>query len=132
MTRAAAMAAELAAKATRYSMNRKGIRWNSSESARRILNLIEKIQKLDDAAAGSAKAEALDKAWEAYSTLQQACKWNCLSDGEYVAHVTSVGDINDLIALSDADGYALSRIDSEQIASDTLYEGWPDGYSDWN
>ena len=132
MTRAAAMAAELAARATRYSLDRKGIRWNSSDSARRILNLIEKIQKLDDVAAGNAKAKALDKAWEAYSTLQRACNWNCLSDGEYAAHVTSVGHTNDLIALADADGYALSRIDSEQIASDTLYEGWPEGYSDWN
>lgn len=132
MTRAAAKAADLAARATRYSLDRKGIRWNSSDSARRILNLIEKIQLLDDTACGSAKADALGEAWEAYSRLQRACNWNCLSDGEYVKHIQSVGHTNDLIALADADGYALSRIDSDQIASDTLYEGWPEGYSDWN
>ena len=132
MTRAAAAAAELADRATRYSKDRKGIRWNSSDSARRILKLIEKIQKLDDTAAGAAKPKALAQAWEAYAKLQQACNWNCLSDGEYVAHISSVGDTNDLIAAADIDGYALSRLDSAQIASDTLYEGWPEGYSDWN
>ena len=132
MSRAAAAAAELAARATRYSLNRRGIRRNSSEQARRILNLIEKIQKLDDVAAGRAKAKALEQAWEAYTKLQKACSWNCLTDGEYAEHITSVGDTNDLIAAADIDGYALSRIDSSQIASDTLYEGWPEGYSDWN
>ena len=132
MTRAAAMAAELAAKATRYSLNRRGIRWNSSEQPRRILNLIEKIQKLDDRAAGPAKAESLAKAWEAYSTLQKACNWNCLSDGEYVEHISSVGSTNDLLAAADIDGYALSRINTGMIAAEQAYEGWSGDYADWN
>jgi len=129
MTRAAAMAAELAARATRYSNDRTMFRQEPDLVASRILRLIEKIGKLDDIVAGDAKQAALSDAWAAYHTVQQYLDHTCLDD---VQHRAVIDYVDDVVAVADIDGYAESRIDSSQIASDTLYEGWPEGYSDWN
>jgi hypothetical protein len=129
MARAAAAAANLAARATRWSKDRKAFRHEPDAVASRILRLIGKIELLDDTVAGGAKQSALSEAWTAYQLVQQYLDHPSLDDVEYRALVDSVDDV---VAVADFDGYAESRIDSEQIASDTLYEGWPEGYSDWN
>lgn len=129
MTRAAAMAAELATRATRISVDRRRFRQDPHGTADRVLRLIDKIGKLDDTAAGDAKQAALSEAWAAYHTVQQYLDHSCLDD---VEHREVIDYVDDVVAVADFDGYAESRIDSEQIASDTLYEGWPEGYSDWN
>ena len=129
MTRAAAAAAELAARATRLSKNRREFRHKPDGVADRILRLIGKIELLDDTVAGDAKQSALSEAWTAYQLVQQYLDYPSLDDVEYRALVDSVDDV---VAVADFDGYAESRIDFEQIASDTLYEGWPEGYADWN
>ena len=129
MTRAAAMAAELATRATRYSLNRGKFRQEPDLVADRILRLIDKIGKLDDTAAGDAKQAALSEAWAAYHRVQHYLDHTCLDD---VQHRAVIDYVDDVVAVADFDGYAESRIDCAQIASDTLYEGWPEGYSDWN
>lgn len=129
MTRAEAMASELATRATRYSLNRGKFRKEPDLVADRILRLIDKIGKLDDTAAGDAKQAALSEAWAAYHTVQHYLDHTCLDD---VQHRAVIDYVDDVVAVADFDGYAESRIDCAQIASDTAYEGWPEGYSDWN
>ena len=129
MTRAAAAAAELAARATRWSRDRKAFRHEPDAVASRILRLIEKIELLDDTACGDAKQPALSEAWTAYQLVQHYLDHTCLDDVDDRALIDYVDDV---VAVADFDGYAESRIDCAQIASDTAYEGWPEGYSDWN
>ena len=129
MTRAAAMAAELATRATRLSKNRRAFRQEPDVVADRLLRLIDKIGKLDDTVAGEAKQAALSEAWAAYHTVQQYLNYPGIRD---VEHRSVIDYVEDVVAVADFDGYAESRIDCAQIASDTLYEGWPEGYSDWN
>lgn len=129
MTRAAAKAADLAARATRISLDRRRFRQDPIGTADRVLRLIGMIELLDDTACGDAKQSALSEAWTAYQLVQRYLDYPSLDDVEYRALVDSVDDV---VAVADFDGYAESRIDFEQIASDTLYEGWPEGYSDWN
>jgi hypothetical protein len=123
------MASELATRATRYSLNRGKFRKEPDLVADRILRLIDKIGKLDDTAAGDAKQAALSEAWAAYHTVQHYLDHTCLDD---VQHRAVIDYVDDVVAVADFDGYAESRIDCAQIASDTAYEGWPEGYSDWN
>ena len=61
--------------------------------------------------------------------VQQYLDYPSLDDVEYRALVDTVDDV---IAVADFGSYAASQIDFQQIAPDTLYEGWPEGYSDWN
>ena len=129
MTRAAAKAADLAARATRISVDRRRFRQDPLGTADRVLRLIGMIGKLDDTACGDAKQSALSDAWSAYHTVQQYLDHTCLDD---VEHREVIDYVDDVVAVADFDGYAESRIDFAQIASDTLYEGWPEGYSDWN
>ena len=129
MTRAAAKAAELAAKATRDSKNRGKFQKEPDLVADRILRLIDKIELLDDTACGDAKQSALSEAWTAYQLVQQYLNHPGIRD---IEHRSMIDYVADVVAVADFDGYAESRIDFEQIASDTLYEGWPEGYSDWN
>lgn len=129
MTRAEAMASELATRATRYSLDRNMFQKEPDLVADRILRLIDKIGKLDDTAAGDAKQAALSEAWSAYHTVQQYLNYPGIRD---VEHRSVIDYVEDVVAVADFDGYAESRIDCAQIASDTLYEGWPEGYSDWN
>lgn len=129
MTRAAAKAATLAARATRWSRDRKAFRHEPDAVASRILRLIEKIELLDDTACGDAKQPALSEAWTAYQLVQHYLQQPGIGD---VERSTLVDYVEDVVAVADFDGYAESRIDYAQIASDIAYEGWPEGYSDWN
>jgi hypothetical protein len=129
MTRAAAKAAELADRATRLANNRKEFSYEPDAVASRLLRLIDKIGKLDDTAAGDAKQTALSDAWAAYHLVQHKLDNPNMVD---TAHREIFDTVDDTVAAADFDGYAESRLDCAQIASDTAYEGWPEGYSDWN
>jgi hypothetical protein len=131
-TRAAARAADLAAKATRVARNRRRISHDPDYAASLVLGHIERIEALSDTACGAAKAEALATAWDAYTSIQSVTDSCVLADTSHRTLVESVGSSSDLIAIADFDGYASSRIGADFMASDSLYEGWYDGHLDWN
>ena len=132
MTRAAARAAELAARAVRYSKNRREFMREPDGTADRVLKLIDKINLLDDAACGEAKEVALRDAWSAYELIQSNLCNSGLRDSRHDSMVDYVGDESDVIAVADIDGYETSRINSSMRVADQAYEGWYGDYADWN
>jgi hypothetical protein len=66
-TKAALKATELAAIATRYANSPRKLKHNPDQMVDRITNIIAKISKLSDVAAGQAKQDALQAAWGAYA-----------------------------------------------------------------
>ena len=132
MTRAAAMAAELAARATRLGNNRTAFRQEPDTVADRLLRLIDKIGKLDDTAAGDAKQAALSDAWAAYHKVQALLAQSYCADVKTASMVDFVGDDSDVVAIADFDGYEQSRINNGMRIADQAYEGWYGDHADWN
>ena len=131
-TRAAARAAELAARAVRYSNDRTGFMSEPDATAGRVLKLIDKINLLSDAACGNAKEVALRDAWSAYEKIQAQLSRPDIWDSKMRSMVDFVGDDSDVVAIADFDGYETSRINNPMRIADQAYEGWYGDHADWN